>query len=163
MKKTVNYFQIIKDLINKTAVGKSFTRKTLYAGHYTWNGQVLDNYRRKLEVLGYIKGNGRGTYTVLYHLSHFYNTTKLIKDLQRHRIRKLANEFPCQYKEGFTNVELKKILEHFPNINKKQFYNALTGVTGTMKDNKCLTYRTDIEKALVCGMEKRELYSHEWD
>ena len=32
-----------------------------------------------------------------------------------------------------------------------------------MKDNEIIQYHCDIEKALLCGIEKRNLRSYEWD
>lgn len=76
--------------------------------------------------------------------------------------QKLDN-FKTKYEEGFTESEIDLLLKDFPNINKEKFYNALNGTTGIVKNDEYLSYHCDIEKALVCGVENRNLYSYEWD
>jgi hypothetical protein len=68
-------FERIKALVSSTKVGETFTRKQLLKGQS--ESSTLDNYRRRLEILGYIKGDGNGTYTVIKNLPSYLTTTHL--------------------------------------------------------------------------------------
>lgn len=78
-------------------------------------------------------------------------------------IHKMVYEFKTKYEEGFIDSEIKKILKKFPNINMDKFDSALRGITCMMKGGKMVIYHCDIEKAIRCGVENRDLYYHEWD
>ena len=78
-------------------------------------------------------------------------------------IEKIVNEFPTQYKEGFTSEDEKKILELFPNINMEKYYDALRGNTCIMKEGKIISYHCDIITALRCGTGNRNIRYYEWD
>jgi len=72
-------------------------------------------------------------------------------------------KFKTKHKEGFIKLEITKLLEEFPNVDMKRFNNALQCVTGMIIGRDFVTYHCDIYKALICGIEKRDLYFHEWD
>ena len=72
-------------------------------------------------------------------------------------------DFKTKYKEGFTDSEIKTLLNSFPNINIEKFNDALEGNTCLVINKEIVRYHTDIEKALYCGLENRNLYSWEWD
>jgi hypothetical protein len=78
-------------------------------------------------------------------------------------IKQKINDFKTKYEEGFTESEVDLLLKDFPNINKEKFYAALNGTTGIVKNNEHLIYHCDIKKALICGLENRDLYIYEWD
>ena len=44
-----------------------------------------------------------------------------------------------------------------------KFYDALMGIICMVKNNEIITYHCDIEKALRCGIENRNLNIWEWD
>lgn len=71
--------------------------------------------------------------------------------------------FPTKHKEGFIQSEIDQLLENYPNINKDNFDNALCGITCMMKDEQIVIYHCDIEKAILCGIENRNLSHAEWD
>ena len=71
--------------------------------------------------------------------------------------------FKTKYKQGFIQSEIDELLEEFPNINMEKFNNALMGNTCMVKNDEIIQYHCDIEKALYCGMENRNLRNEEWD
>lgn len=76
--------------------------------------------------------------------------------------------FPTKYPEGFTQKEIEKLLEDYPNVEMSKFNDAMMGNTCQCKseDNVHLivvNYHCDVYKALVCGLEDRQLRIEEWD
>ena len=71
--------------------------------------------------------------------------------------------FKTKNKEGFVKSEIDTLLKDYPNINMDKFNSALMGNTCMMVDNEIVMYHRDIEKALRCGIENRNLRSWEWD
>ena len=78
-------------------------------------------------------------------------------------IREKVYNFKTKNKEGFVQSEIDILLKDYPDINMDKFNNALMGNTCIMVDNEIVTYHCDIEKALHCGIENRNLRSLEWD
>lgn len=72
-------------------------------------------------------------------------------------------KFKTRYKRGFTSEEIDKLLFLYPNVSRKNFEHALYGVTQGIVRGQGVTYHCDVEKALLCGLEKRDLKSWEWD
>ena len=64
---------------------------------------------------------------------------------------------------GFTSEELDEVVKKYPTINLEKFDSALTGITCAFIDNKIRIYPCDIVKAVVCGLENRELNQSEFD
>ena len=84
--------------------------------------------------------------------------------LDKDKIREIVNDKEWRsYEEGFTNMELEIILNKYENINREKFSNALMGNTCMMIDNKMINYPWDVEMALICGIENRDLKVSEWD
>jgi len=61
------------------------------------------------------------------------------------------------------NIKKVILLKDYPNINMDKFYDALMGIICMVKNNEIITYHCDIEKALRCGIENRNLNIWEWD
>jgi hypothetical protein len=78
-------------------------------------------------------------------------------------ITEKVNNYPTKHKEGFVQSEIDALLKDFPNIDMEKFNDALIGNTCIMKDNEIVQYHCDIEKAIICGIEKRNLRGYEWD
>lgn len=78
-------------------------------------------------------------------------------------IIKRVYDYKTKYKEGFIQPEIDDILTHYPGINMVKFNSALRGITCMMQDEQIITYHCDIEKALICGVENRDLRVDEWD
>lgn len=78
-------------------------------------------------------------------------------------IKEKVYNFKTKNKEGFTNSEIKKLLKDFPEINMDKFNSALMGITCMRIDNETVIYHCDIESALHCGVDNRDLGSFEWD
>ena len=78
-------------------------------------------------------------------------------------IREKVYNFKTKNKEGFVQSEIDMLLKDYPDINLDKFNSALRGITCMMVDNETVIYHSDIEKALRCGIENRNLRSWEWD
>lgn len=78
-------------------------------------------------------------------------------------IRSVVDGFKTKHSQGFTQSEVKKLLKKFPGIDMKKFNDALMGNTCMMMDREIVHYHCDIEKAIYCGVEKRNLTVGEWD
>lgn len=78
-------------------------------------------------------------------------------------IHDLVYNYETKHEYGFVKSEIEDILNNFPEMNMEKFNSALFGNTCMIIDNEIITYHCDIEKALYCGIENRDLYSWEWD
>ena len=86
-------------------------------------------------------------------------------------IDKLVYEYPTKHKEGFIALEEKDIVEKvkakYPELpfNENKFSDALCGITCMMDEetNGLIIYHCDIKTAILCGIEDRGMYLHEWD
>lgn len=78
-------------------------------------------------------------------------------------IKKLVYSYKTKYKEGFINDEMQDILKQFPDINMEKFNNAMQGNTCIAKGNQTIIFHCDVEKAIRCGVENRDLKIWEWD
>ena len=72
-------------------------------------------------------------------------------------------KFETKYKEGFTDSEIEELLKQYPNINREKFNNALMGITCMMIDKELIIYKSDVELALKCGLDNRDVRWYEWD
>jgi hypothetical protein len=72
--------------------------------------------------------------------------------------------YPTRNKIGFLMVEVEQLLSEFPDCNREKFNSALLGITCLGDENwNVIIFHSDIEKALYCGLENRNLRSYEWD
>jgi hypothetical protein len=78
-------------------------------------------------------------------------------------IRERVYNYPTKHKEGFVQSEVDALLKEYPHIDIEKFNLALMGNTCLIKDDEVIQYHYDIEKALLCGIEKRNLRQLEWD
>mgnify|MGYP001549494929 FL=1 len=78
-------------------------------------------------------------------------------------IREKIYNFKTKNKEGFVQSEIDMLLKDYPDINLDKLNSALRGITCMMVDNETVIYHCDIEKALRCGIENRNLRTWEWD
>lgn len=78
-------------------------------------------------------------------------------------VHELVYGFKTKNKEGFVQSEIDTLLKNFPEINMEKFDGALMGITCMMIDNELVIYHCDIESALNCGIENRNLKTSEWD
>jgi len=78
-------------------------------------------------------------------------------------IKEKVYSFKTKHKEGFVQSEIDELLKEYPTIDMVKFNNALIGITCMMKDNEIIVYHPDVEKALHCGIEKRNLRKSEMD
>lgn len=81
----------------------------------------------------------------------------------RKKVYNLIYNFKTKHKEGFVKDEIEVLLQEFPNINLDKFYDALRGITVIKVKTEMIFFRDDIEKALNCSLENRNLKSWEWD
>lgn len=66
-------------------------------------------------------------------------------------------------KQGFIQSEVKTLLKSYPGINMDKFNDSLMGIPCMMVDGEMVIYHCDIEKAIRCGVENKDLYINEWD
>ena len=82
-------------------------------------------------------------------------------------LRELIYNYPTKSKWGFTNDEIKQLLEdNFKGVefNQDKYYDAMMGNTCMLSgDNEIINYHCDVVSGLLCGIEKRGLYFSEWD
>ena len=78
-------------------------------------------------------------------------------------MREIVYNYKTKHKYGFTHKEIEDVLKGFPNINLDKFYEALQGNTCMVIGNEVITYHCDLLLALECGVENRDVESHEWD
>lgn len=72
--------------------------------------------------------------------------------------------YKTKHEEGFIKSEIDDLLKDYPNIDMDKFNDAMMGNTCIMNEaDGIIIYHCDVEKALICGIEKRGLYSWEWD
>lgn len=77
--------------------------------------------------------------------------------------RKDIENFKTKNEEGFVQSEIEQLLLNYPGINMEKFNGALNGITCMKIDNELVIYHCDVEKALLCGIEDRDLNIYEWD
>lgn len=78
-------------------------------------------------------------------------------------IREKVYNFKTKNKEGFVQSEIDTLLKDYPEINMDKFNSALIGLTCIVIHDETITYHSDIDKALRCGVENRDLSNYEWD
>ena len=81
----------------------------------------------------------------------------------RNNISKKVYDFKTKNKEGFVQSEIQTLLDDYPDINMDKFNDALMGITCMQIYGEMVIYHCDIEKALLCGVENRNLRNEEWD
>ena len=77
--------------------------------------------------------------------------------------RQKVYNFKTKNKEGFVQSEIDTLLKEYPDINMDKFNSALMGITCMIINDETVIYHCDIDKALRCGIENRNLRSWEWD
>ncbi len=82
---------------------------------------------------------------------------------ERYCYKCAVSNYPVNNKYGFTQEEILDLLKDFPTVNMDKFNNALMGNTCMMIDDELIQYHCDIDSALRCGIEDRELRIDEWD
>lgn len=78
-------------------------------------------------------------------------------------LHSLVYNYKTRFKEGFTTDEEKKLIERFPTISTKHYFDALNGVTGLLREGEPITFHCDIFTALNCGLDHRNITAAEWD
>lgn len=78
-------------------------------------------------------------------------------------IHQMVHAFNTKHKEGFTNSEIQVLVSRFPHVNMGKFNNALSGVSCPMVDGDIVFYKHDVEAALRCGVENRDMRQSEFD
>lgn len=78
----------------------------------------------------------------------------------------IVTNYKTKNKEGFTAGEISKLLkEHFPEISYKNFDEKMGVVTAMLdgKTKEVIYYHCDVDVALRCAIEDREMTFEEWD
>lgn len=72
--------------------------------------------------------------------------------------------YKTKYKQGFIESEIEEILKEYPGINMNKYNDAMMGNTCMVdKNDGLIIYHCDIVKAIICGLENRDLRFEEWD
>jgi len=86
---------------------------------------------------------------------------------QHDEIYDFINEYPTFREEGFLPLEqsvvLQKYKKIYPNFNMEKYGEAMMGNTCGMYNGQFVMYHCDVHKAIVCGIENRDLSLEEWD
>ena len=72
----------------------------------------------------------------------------------------MVQKFKTKNKEVFTYGEIKQLIESIDiksYFNEDKFYDVLRGVTCQLINNEVIVYPCDVEKAIICGIENRNL------
>ena len=77
-------------------------------------------------------------------------------------ISKAVKNFPTKYKMGFTEIEIKDLLEEL-NVNEKKFNKAMGTNTVMAIDGKTIYYHTDIIAALNTVLNNKSQHPLAWD
>jgi hypothetical protein len=78
-------------------------------------------------------------------------------------ITERVNTYPTKHKEGFIKSELDELLKEYPKIDMGKFDEAMMGNTCMVKEGQVIMYHCDIELAIRCGIEKRNVRGYEMD
>lgn len=78
-------------------------------------------------------------------------------------LRDVVYGFKTKNPQGFIQSEIYELLIRYPDINLDKFNDALCGITCMKIDGNIVIYHHDIEKALRCGLENRDLLESEFD
>ena len=81
-------------------------------------------------------------------------------------VEELLERYPKANERGFSADDISNILKFFGDdeINMEKFNDVMMGNTGAVTDDGVfLTYHTDLRRALICGIERRDLKTGEWD
>jgi hypothetical protein len=81
----------------------------------------------------------------------------------KEEIIKTVNNYSTKNKEGFTDIEIRNLINQFPTINLTKFNDAFNGNTCMVINNEIINYHCDVINAIICGVENRELRLNEWD
>ena len=84
------------------------------------------------------------------------------KKTKADEVSEAVSKFPTKNKEGFTDNEIKQLCEMF-KIEEKKLNTALGTNTVIMIDGEIITYHSDVEMALICCVEHRDMNALEWD
>jgi len=78
-------------------------------------------------------------------------------------VRQIVYEYKTRHKFGFTREEMEEVVAMFPDLNRDKFDDAMFGNTCMLIGEDIITYHCDLELALRCGIENRNMYVWEWD
>ncbi len=92
----------------------------------------------------------------------FKNQNMKTQKLTVNNIEQVVNSYKTKYKKGFTDDEMKSFVKEH-SLDKKKIGIALGTHTAIVINNKIITYRHDIIKAIRCVLEKRDERQEEFD
>jgi len=78
-------------------------------------------------------------------------------------VQNYLDNFVKKYDAGFTKDDINVIINYFDIMNMSKFQSTLEGITGIVIEGEFVTYYTDVHKAILCGLENRDLTLTEWD
>lgn len=81
-------------------------------------------------------------------------------------IESLIYDWGTYNEHGFNKYEEDVLLEYIGKehkLNMDKYHNAMMGNTCMMDQHGFVTYHCDILTAVLCAIENRDMYMHEWD
>ena len=73
-------------------------------------------------------------------------------------------KYPTKHSEGFTNTEIKELLEkYYPEVTIEKLFEKIGVHTGYFKDGESITYHHDVDLGIRLVLENREMKQYEWD
>ena len=85
------------------------------------------------------------------------------KKLIAEEVHNKVYNYKTRYEQGFIESEIVELLKDYPDINMEKYNDAMMGNTCMMINNELVNYHCDVEKAILCGIENRDLHWYEWD
>lgn len=99
----------------------------------------------------------------LFHLEKI----KKHKPFNGKNLNSFVYDYPAKYYMGFMSEEIdylvNEVKKQTPDFNLKKYNDAMMGHTCPSIDGRILFYRGDVYRAILCGMENRNLKVSEWD
>lgn len=78
-------------------------------------------------------------------------------------ITEILDNFNTKHKQGFTQEDIIRLLEQFPDITLEKFNEKMGIVTVLEVDGEIVYFRGDVELILRLILENRDIHPYEWD
>jgi hypothetical protein len=72
-------------------------------------------------------------------------------------IKELIDNYPAEYENGLTDIEVKDIASKIPNIDMNKVYNSMSNNTCSVIGTTLINYYSDVLLALTCGIENKDV------
>lgn len=79
------------------------------------------------------------------------------------QIHEIVYTKKTRFKKGLTGDEIRSLLKKFSSVTERDFNKAMGVTTVQVIKGEVVYFHCDVETALLCCIEKRELKPVEWD